>query len=113
VLGSGEVVVSLAAEGCEREGWPARGPCGRHLGGQVQMVQDPPDHRRLFGQRDEPETPATPRAGQHVEPKAPVHHAKWLDSIEGAPRIEAVIRAFRARGGIIETEERQRLDIVR
>ena len=43
--------------------------------------------------------------------------AAWLDSIEGAPRIEAAIRAFRARGGVVETEERnagsQRLDIVR
>ena len=31
--------------------------------------------------------------------------AEWLDSIEGAPRIEAAISAFRARGGIVETEE--------
>ena len=30
--------------------------------------------------------------------------AEWLDSIEGAPRIEAAISAFRARGGV-ETEE--------
>ena len=39
--------------------------------------------------------------------------AEWLDSIEGAPRIEAAISAFRARGGIVETDERQRLDTVR
>ena len=32
--------------------------------------------------------------------------AEWLDSIEGAPRIEAAISAFRARGGVVETEER-------
>jgi len=32
--------------------------------------------------------------------------AEWLDSIEGAPRIKAAISAFRARGGVIETEER-------
>ena len=32
--------------------------------------------------------------------------AEWLDNIEGAPRIEAAIRAFRARGGVVETEER-------
>jgi hypothetical protein len=32
--------------------------------------------------------------------------AEWLDSIEGAPRIEAAIRAFRARGGVVETEQR-------
>ena len=32
--------------------------------------------------------------------------AEWLDSIEGATRIEAAIRAFRARGGVVETEER-------
>ena len=31
---------------------------------------------------------------------------QWLDSIEGAPRIEAAISAFRARGGVVETEER-------
>lgn len=31
--------------------------------------------------------------------------AEWLDSIEGAPRIEAAISAFRARGGVVETEE--------
>ena len=31
--------------------------------------------------------------------------AEWLGSIEGAPRIEAAIGAFRARGGIVETEE--------
>jgi hypothetical protein len=30
--------------------------------------------------------------------------AEWLDSIEGAPRIEAAISAFRARGGVVETE---------
>jgi hypothetical protein len=39
--------------------------------------------------------------------------AEWLDSIEGASRIEAAISAFRARGGVVETEERERLDIVR
>ena len=32
--------------------------------------------------------------------------AEWLDSIEGAPRIEVAISAFRARGGVVETEER-------
>jgi hypothetical protein len=32
--------------------------------------------------------------------------AEWLDRIEGAPRIEAAISAFRARGGVVETEER-------
>lgn len=32
--------------------------------------------------------------------------AEWLDSIAGAPRIEAAISAFRARGGVVETEER-------
>jgi hypothetical protein len=32
--------------------------------------------------------------------------AEWLDSIEGAPRIEAAISAFRARGGVVEAEER-------
>ena len=32
--------------------------------------------------------------------------AEWLGSIEGAPRIEAAISAFRARGGVVETEER-------
>ena len=32
--------------------------------------------------------------------------AEWLDSIEGAPRIQAAISAFRARGGVVETEER-------
>ena len=31
--------------------------------------------------------------------------AEWLHSIEGAPRIEAAISAFRARGGIVETKE--------
>jgi len=30
--------------------------------------------------------------------------AEWLDSIEGAPRIEAAIGAFRARGGVVEIE---------
>ena len=30
--------------------------------------------------------------------------AEWLDSIEGAPRIEAAISAFRARGGVVEIE---------
>jgi hypothetical protein len=39
--------------------------------------------------------------------------AEWLDSIKAAPRIEAAITAFRARGGVVEIEERQRLDIVR
>ena len=29
--------------------------------------------------------------------------AEWLDRIEGAPRIEAAISAFRARGGVVET----------
>ena len=33
--------------------------------------------------------------------------AEWLDSIEGAPRIEAAIGAFRDRGGVVETEERK------
>jgi hypothetical protein len=33
--------------------------------------------------------------------------AEWLDSIAGAPRIEAAISAFRARGGVVETDERQ------
>ena len=33
--------------------------------------------------------------------------AEWLDSIERAPRIEAAISAFRARGGVVETEERK------
>ena len=28
--------------------------------------------------------------------------AEWLDSIEGAPRIQAAISAFRARGGVVE-----------
>ena len=32
--------------------------------------------------------------------------AEWLDSLAGAPRIEAAIRAFRARGGVVEAEER-------
>jgi hypothetical protein len=32
--------------------------------------------------------------------------AEWLDSIEGAPRIEAAISAFRARCCVVETEER-------
>jgi len=32
--------------------------------------------------------------------------AEWLDRIEGAPRIEAAISAFRARGGVVETDER-------
>ena len=32
--------------------------------------------------------------------------AEWLDSIDGVPRIEAAIRAFRARGGASSTEER-------
>ena len=32
--------------------------------------------------------------------------AEWLDNIEGAPRIEAAISEFRARGGVVETEER-------
>jgi hypothetical protein len=31
--------------------------------------------------------------------------AEWLDSIEGAPRVEAAISAFRARGGVVETED--------
>ncbi len=31
--------------------------------------------------------------------------AEWLDSIEGATRIEAAISAFRARGGVVETED--------
>ena len=29
--------------------------------------------------------------------------AEWLESIEAAPRIEAAISAFRARGGVVET----------
>jgi hypothetical protein len=29
--------------------------------------------------------------------------AAWLESIEAAPRIEAAISAFRARGGVVET----------
>ena len=33
--------------------------------------------------------------------------AEWLDSIAGAPRIQAAISAFRARGGVVETEERR------
>jgi len=33
--------------------------------------------------------------------------AEWLDSIERAPRIQAAISAFRARGGVVETEERK------
>ena len=32
---------------------------------------------------------------------------EWLDSIERAPRIQAAISAFRARGGVVETEERK------
>ena len=32
--------------------------------------------------------------------------AEWLESIEGAPRIQAAISAFRAHGGVVETEER-------
>jgi len=32
--------------------------------------------------------------------------AEWLDSIEWATRIEAAISASRARGGVVETEER-------
>ena len=32
--------------------------------------------------------------------------AAWLDNIDGASRLEAAIRAFRARGGVVETEER-------
>ena len=32
--------------------------------------------------------------------------AEWLDSIEGASRIQAAIRAFRAHGGVVETGER-------
>ena len=32
--------------------------------------------------------------------------AEWLDRIEVAPRIEAAISAFSARGGVVETEER-------
>ena len=31
--------------------------------------------------------------------------AEWLDRIDGAPRIEAAISAFSARGGVVETEE--------
>jgi hypothetical protein len=30
--------------------------------------------------------------------------AEWLANIEGAPRIEAAINAFRARGGVVEME---------
>jgi hypothetical protein len=30
---------------------------------------------------------------------------EWLDSIEGAPRLEAVIDAFRLRGGVVERSE--------
>src|SRR5262245_39406967 len=30
--------------------------------------------------------------------------AEWLDGIDGAPRIEAAISAFRARGGVVEME---------
>jgi hypothetical protein len=33
--------------------------------------------------------------------------ADWLDSIERAPRIRAAISAFRARGGVVETDERK------
>ena len=33
--------------------------------------------------------------------------AEWLESIERAPRIQAAISAFRARGGVVETEERK------
>ena len=33
--------------------------------------------------------------------------AEWLASIEGAPRIEAAISAFRDRGGVVEIEERK------
>jgi hypothetical protein len=29
--------------------------------------------------------------------------AEWLHSIEGAPRIQAAITAFRTRGGVVET----------
>src|SRR5262245_37991401 len=32
--------------------------------------------------------------------------AEWLNSIEGAPRIEAAISTFRARGGVVEKDER-------
>jgi hypothetical protein len=31
--------------------------------------------------------------------------AEWLDSIDGAPRIEAAISAFRARGGVVEARD--------
>jgi len=33
--------------------------------------------------------------------------AEWLNSIDRAPRIQAAISAFRARGGVVETEERK------
>ena len=32
--------------------------------------------------------------------------AEWPDSIEGAPRIEAAISAFHARGGVVAAEKR-------
>jgi hypothetical protein len=33
---------------------------------------------------------------------------EWLDSIEGRARLEAVIDAFRVRGGIVEVDDSER-----
>ena len=37
---------------------------------QAEVAQDPADDLRLLDERDEPEPPAAPGTGQHVEPAA-------------------------------------------
>src|SRR5450759_4055507 len=51
---------------------PSRARC-RHLGRQTQMAQDALNHRGLLDQRDQAETPGTPRTRQGIDAETSTH----------------------------------------
>ena len=87
--------------------WGARRTRARDLVWQAEVTQDAADDGRLLDERDEPEPPAAPRTGQHVEPEGPLHQRGPLSP---APAIGALGSSRRAKPLVLDA---RRCTIVR
>ena len=71
-----DVAGSTGGETVERERRRARRARLGDLGRQTQMPQEALNHRGIFDQGDQPQTPTTPRAVEHIKAEAPAHQIR-------------------------------------
>jgi hypothetical protein len=73
-----DVVLDVALDIVEQNGWRSRRSCSRDFGWQAEMVKDPPDDAHLVDDSHQAKATPAPWARQHVKPKAAPHHSRFV-----------------------------------